>query len=300
MLFRSRIAFFLRANNELYESVSNFWVDFRFYDLLPGLDKHLTDLAEFSPLILIAPAQTLLLVAKAQRDIQGFSIAPRQIVSVAEVLDPEDQRFIEDTFSQQVDQIYQCTEGFLACTCPHGSLHLNEDAVIFEKEWLDQDTGRFVPIITDLRRQTQPMVRYRLDDVLVLDDQPCECGSGFAKLKFIEGRCDDMLVLPDGENKPAYIFADIVRQTMVKVDKLEDYRIVQTAIDSWSLYLSPSTPDIRQKAENQIKHLCGARELTPPRLLLFSMDKFENKDLMAKRRRISRTFSTKPVYPENA
>lgn len=37
-----------------------------------------------------------------------------------------------------------------------------------EKEWLDET--RFVPIITDLMRTSQPIVRYRLDDVLVIDE----------------------------------------------------------------------------------------------------------------------------------
>ena len=47
-----------------------------------------------------------------------------------------------------IDQVYQATEGFLACTCSAGHLHLNEDIIFVEKEYLDE--RRFYPVITDL------------------------------------------------------------------------------------------------------------------------------------------------------
>jgi putative adenylate-forming enzyme len=295
-----RIAFFLRANNALYESVNNLWVDFRFYDLQIPLDRYLKALSEFSPLILIAPAQTLQLIAKAQRELDRFSISPKQIVSVAEVLDPQDKAFIEETFGIAVDQIYQCTEGLLACTCPHGSLHLNEDAIIIEKEWIDKDSGRFVPVITDLRRQSQPIVRYRLDDVLVVDEEPCSCGSSLTRLKFIEGRCDDMLVFnsarkTEKDNNHRFVFADIIRRTLLKVDGLADYRVIQDAPEALSLFLSPFNEDTQASTQSHIHALCEAQEVKVPDCAFFPLDnesqQLKDKDLMTKRRRIVKNFA---------
>lgn len=91
----------------------------------------------------------------------------KKIISVAEVLEDIDREFISTIFQQTVHQIYQCTEGFLATTCKHGTLHINEDLVHIEKEYLDQERGIFVPIITDFMRKTQPIIRYRLNDILI-------------------------------------------------------------------------------------------------------------------------------------
>src|SRR5699024_2207014 len=105
-------------------------------------------------------------------------------------------------------------EGFLGCTCQHGTLHLNEDIVHIEKEWLDDN--RFIPIITDFTRQTQPIVRYRLDDILIQRKDPCPCGSHFTAIKYIEGRCDDVLILPGKNGQPVTLFADLCSRVIAQ------------------------------------------------------------------------------------
>ena len=39
------------------------------------------------------------------------------------------------------------------------------------------DGERVIPIVTDMWRGTQPIIRYRLDDVLQMHPQACSCGS---------------------------------------------------------------------------------------------------------------------------
>src|SRR5207245_10447167 len=99
-------------------------------------------------------------------------------------------------FNAPVHQIYQCTEGLLAVSCEQGSLHIQEDGVALQFEPLpgsdSEDEGRVMPIVTDLWRGTQPIIRYRLHDVLQLDPQPSPCGSPFQVIRALEGRCDDI------------------------------------------------------------------------------------------------------------
>ena len=74
-------------------------------------------------------------------------------------------------------QIYQCTEGLLAISCRAGALHLQEDLVSVQLEPLESEgegegeSERFTPIVTDLWRRTQPIIRYRLNDVVKLSAQ---------------------------------------------------------------------------------------------------------------------------------
>ncbi|GAA0345208.1 CoF synthetase [Morganella psychrotolerans] len=199
-----RVALFLRANNNLYESVNSRWLSFRFYDLLGDFEDNLNALVAYQPSIIVAPAQVLAEIAR--RKIKGeCSLSPKRVISVAEVLESDGKVLLKQVFDD-VGEVYQATEGFLGCTCEHGTLHLNEAFLYIEKEWLDE--RRFSPVITDFTRKTQPIVRYRLDDVLVIRDTPCPCGDVQTAIERIEGRCDDQLLLTDVQNKPVRLFAD--------------------------------------------------------------------------------------------
>ncbi|GMX66532.1 hypothetical protein Elgi_58040 [Paenibacillus elgii] len=224
---KHRIAFFLRANSNLYAAVGSRRLQFRFYDLLDPLERHLDRLREQQPTLLVAPPSMLRLLAERQRE-GRISIAPGRIVSVAEVLDPLDRRYIEETFGQTLHQVYQCTEGFLGATCAHGTLHMNEDIAVIQKEYVDLELRKFVPVITDFSRKAQPMIRYRLNDVLTERTEPCPCGSPFTAIDTIEGRCDDLFYFPawDGEGW-VRVFPDFISRALLAASgDIEAYRVV--------------------------------------------------------------------------
>ncbi|WP_200908869.1 F390 synthetase-related protein [Cronobacter condimenti] len=227
-----RVALFLRADNNLYQSVNSRWLSLTFYDLFQPFDTLLTRLEADAPSIIVAPAQVLRALALAV--LAGkLNVAPKKVISVAEVLDPQDRALLAQVFTD-VGEVYQATEGFLAATCAHGVLHLNEAFIHVEKAWID--ARRFVPLITDFTRTTQPIVRYRLDDVLVARDTPCTCGDPSLALSHIEGRQDDQLVLPDGQGAERVIFGDLCNRALARVLPLTaDYRLIQEGTECLTL-----------------------------------------------------------------
>lgn len=257
-LARHSIAFFLRANSNLYTAVRNPLIRFEFYDLMRGLDEHVPRLNAQNPSILIAPAQVLQQLA-LRADV---SVRPKRTVSVAEVLEPQVRTLVERRFGSPVHQIYQCTEGFLAHTCRYGSLHLNEDMVYIEKDWIDEGSGRFAPVITDFNRKSQPVIRYRLDDVLVADGTPCPCGSAFARIAAIEGRCDDILDARTADGKPYALYADFVRRALIADDAVREYRVEQHG-RTLHLFLTPDTEQTRRAAESALQRLWQTLGLRP-------------------------------------
>jgi len=49
--------------------------------------------------------------------------------------------------------------------------------------------------MTILQKEALPMIRYRIGDITVMDDEPCSCGRTHPRVQRIQGRVDDMLII---------------------------------------------------------------------------------------------------------
>lgn len=277
------IAFFLRANSNLYTTLGSKRIDFQFYDLWSPWEEHLRRLHSHPPDVVVAPASVLKKLTEGGEKAKGVpNLAPRQVVSVAEVLEAEDERAIVAAWGVPVQQVYQATEGFLGASCSAGRVHLNEEQVFFEMEWLDAERRRFVPIVTDFSRTTQLVVRYRLDDVLRLAEGPCPCGRPTLSLEAIEGRADEVLEGLALDGRPVSVFPDLVRNAMSRVEGLADYRLVQEG-DRWRV----ATPSHGTAAgvEREIAALADRLGIHRPAV---AFEPWSDVPLGEKRRRIRR------------
>jgi putative adenylate-forming enzyme len=192
----------------------------------------------FQPDVLIGPPSLLGFLAASAAS-GRLHIRPERLISVAEVLEPHDREQIAGAFGAPVEQIYQCTEGLLAVSCAAGSLHIQEDVVALQLEPVPGDPARVMPIVTDLWRTTQPIIRYRLNDVLQIEPRRCACGSDFRVIRAIEGRSDDVCyfeALAGGERP---FFPDTIRRMILLADaQILDYQALQRRCGDLHIRLS--------------------------------------------------------------
>ncbi|MBC8143768.1 MAG: adenylate cyclase [Armatimonadetes bacterium] len=245
-----RVAFFLRSNSNLYERVGG-RVRFRYFDLMTQITEQIAALNDYAPNLIVAPPSLLTALADAASR-GNLRARPEKIVSVAETLEAHDKTVLETAFGVAVGQIYQCTEGFLAATCPHGRLHVNEDLVALQYEPLPgsatmpPSAKQVSPVVTDLWRRTQPIIRYRLGDILTLANAPCPCESDFQVIESVGGRCDDLCYFPDvATGEPRRFYPDTVRRMVLLADSakqvspvIADYAAIQTAPGNLSVHLA--------------------------------------------------------------
>lgn len=251
-----RVAFFLRANSRLYERTSSL-VQFRFFDLMDPIARVIEALNEFQPRLVVGPPSLLGQLADAA-SARTLRIAPTRLISVAEVIEPHDRARIAAVFQAPVGEVYQCTEGLVAVTCAHGTLHVQEDVMVVQPEaFLPDDPTRITPVLTDLWRRVQPIVRYRLGDILRLDGAPCPCGSSWRRIAAIEGRQDDLCWFPDGSDVLRVVFPDAIRRmVLLASDRIVEYRAEQRAAGELHVDLDVSDDahftDIAQSVERTV------------------------------------------------
>ena len=122
----------------------------------------------------------------------------------AEPYTEETRRKIETALGIDVYNSYGLSEmngPGVAFECDHkAGMHLWEDNYIIEivnpqtgEPLPDGETGEMV--LTTLRREAMPLLRYRTRDITSVIPSPCACGRTHRRLNRITGRADDMLIV---------------------------------------------------------------------------------------------------------
>lgn len=243
LLRKKQITLALPGMSALYHSASKgSRVRLAFLDLTLGIDAAKAELRRLAPDVLVAPPKVLRMLAE-----DGL-LAGIRTFSGAEVLDDIDREVVSCATGFPVREIYMATEGLFGVACAHGTLHLAEDVVRFE--WKEvPDTGLVSPIVTDLVRRVQPMIRYRMNDLLELSPEPCPCGSAYQAVRRVHGRLDDVF-----EIGAVRVTPDIVRNAIVDSDaRIRDFHVIQRRDGSIQVSLDPSLPeDVAQAARQSL------------------------------------------------
>jgi putative adenylate-forming enzyme len=211
------------------QQLSLTWMNTLFIDLNQPEHTWRSTLQAFQPEIVIAPVQTLCRLSHLQLE-KKMNLHPQKIISTAEILTAAEEKLITTTFAQNILQLYQCAEGWLGLSCEFGTLHLFEDAYLIEKEWVDETNNRFVPVVTALNRRVQPLVRYRMEDILVEKQKPCACQSPMLGVERIVGRCEDILYFSTMSRQHTLkpIYSDILRQAVTMcAGGIQKFQIIQ-------------------------------------------------------------------------
>ena len=257
---RHRVALALPTEASLYHSAgAGSRIALRFFDLAQGPESWADELAAFDPDTLVAPPKVLRWLAERGR------LTARNLFSGAEVLDPLDRAVIEAVSGRRLREIYMATEGLFGVSCPHGTLHLAEDVVHFEFERPDPASPLVVPLVTDFTRRSQAMIRYRMNDLIELDPDPCPCGSAFQAVRRIEGRSDDVFHLSAADGTIRLVTPDVLRNTVVDSDPaIQDYRVIQTGANAVLLALPPDLPGaVAARARQALGAHFAGRGLAP-------------------------------------
>ncbi len=158
------------------------------------------------------------------------------------------RRRIQETLNVTATDNYSLSEvmgpGIAGECLERDGLHVNEDHFLVEV--IDPATLAPVPpgqpgelVITTLTKEAFPLVRYRTRDLTSLVPGPCPCGRTSVRIRRIEGRTDDMLVI-----RGVNVFPSQVEAVLREVEGAEPlYRVVierPRALDQVTVQLAVS------------------------------------------------------------
>lgn len=186
LLHRQRLALHLRANSALYSDVGNSRFAFAHFPIEAAPGETLAALRGFAPTILVAPPHRLLALADLG-ELPGLA----HLFYGSEPMSEAERSHVASQLGLMPQPIYQATEGFFGAACRHGRLHLGDHSLEIELEPVPGTHG-FRPVITDLRRRSQPIVRLRGDDFLELPGEACPCGFAGRAIAPVAGRVQDV------------------------------------------------------------------------------------------------------------
>lgn len=158
-----------------------------------------------------------------------LNIPLHRVVSTGEPLDRSARLAMIDVWGARVANTWatsECGPAASGCFAADG-MHLSEDLVIVEP--VDAG-GRPVPrgeraakvLLTNLYNTVLPLVRYELTDQVVMEPEPCPCGSPRARVRAIEGRQEDIFYYPN-----ARIHPHVLRSPLVRDPAVTEYQVVQ-------------------------------------------------------------------------
>ncbi|MFZ3074251.1 MAG: F390 synthetase-related protein [Minisyncoccales bacterium] len=279
------LAFILRVSAPAF-NLDKFGHKLTYISQLNPIEKIIDELEKLDPNILSAPPSMLKIIAK-EVEAGRLAIKPKRVISYAEVLYPDVKIYLEKVFGGVIHQIYKCTEGPVAITCRYGSLHINEDLVAVET--LNGDgtaTAAGEPckrlLITDLHKHSQPIIRYELNDIIVIDKNKCRCGSNFRVIKEVQGRADDMFWgLRNGSLAEQFVFQDYISRAIISTSgDIDDFQAIQTDYDKIVLRikLAPGAAGegLREKLSCSIKKIFSDYDCALPDIEIIFADPVPN------------------------
>lgn len=241
------------------KGTNGWFYDVRPFDVGQPLAKIVEELNRFQPHMLSGYATILKVLGEAQARGE-LRIHPTELGNGGEPLLPDVKVFLEKVFGVPVLNGYASSEHLYMAMSLKGAegMHLLEDDLIFE-------LGDDYTAVTNLFNDTMPLIRYRMDDVLI----PEGIRQGpypYTKVRDVVGRQENALVFTNEHGREEFIHPIVVAELVVP--GLNAWQIVLESRTSFRFRakideaLSPDErAATRQRIEDTVKALLADKEM---------------------------------------
>jgi phenylacetate-CoA ligase len=227
------------------------------HDIRTPVSEQLGWLARRDPeIILTYPSNLHALVMQSRKMGTGLPRL-RQVMTMAERLEPHQRAACERHWGVPVVDTYSCMETSTIALQAPGHTHYLVQAEKLYLEVLDEYDRPCTPgqvgrvVISALHNFATPLIRYELGDYAEVGG-PCPTGRGLPVLTRIMGRSRNMAILPSGDR----VWPSIRASHFVDIAPVRQFQLVQRTVDSIEVSLvvaAPLTEDQRLRLRNILR-----------------------------------------------
>jgi phenylacetate-CoA ligase len=193
----------------------------------------------FKPSIIYGYPSAIYILAMylQENSIDADRLAIKVIITPGELITTQQRELIEKVFRCKTANEYGCSEtGGFVYECPQGSWHISSELTFVE--FLDEQgnpvtsgqTGEI--ILTHLRNDYMPLIRYRVGDLGAPLSEMCSCGRGLPLMEVSVAKESDVFRLANGRTYSSKIF-DYINIAVSKTypSSVLQFRVIQKSLD---------------------------------------------------------------------
>lgn len=197
------------------------------------------ELNRFRPNVLIGYGSYLEAFFKTIYSMEVNIQLPQVLLYGGDAMTNAGRDFIEEKFGVPVLSTYQAMECFkIGFFCENReNFHLHEDLCHVKivnadgEEVADDEKGEVV--ISNLVNRGTVLLNYRLGDIASISNRKCSCGRTLSLLSEIEGRVEDIIILPDGQ----FVHPRVVWSIFKHKNEVLQYQLIQHELMRFELKL---------------------------------------------------------------
>jgi phenylacetate-CoA ligase len=244
----------------------------------PGnTDKQIKMMIDLKSTVLCATSSYALLLAEEieKRGVRGNIHLKKGVIGSERWGDKMRAR-IAGELGVELYDIYGLTEIYgpgIGIDCVHNcGMHMWTDYLYYEI--IDPKTGNHVPegevgeiVITTLKKEGAPLIRYRTHDLTRAIPGKCACGSEYPRIDRIIGRSDDMvkvrgaIIYPSRVDELLSTIDGVSSEYQIMIDHL-DGKDILTLLFETKLEIGASTYNLEKTVEEEFKEKIGIMPIT--------------------------------------
>jgi phenylacetate-CoA ligase len=185
----------------------------------------------------------------------------KMVMTESELLLPEHRAEFARAFGVPVFDEYSAFEVLnVYYECRYGGRHVSADRLVVE---VTDEHGVPVPdgtegeiVVTSFLERAQPLLRYRLGDVGLIEPGRCRCGRRFPRLRLTLGRVNDSVLLPTGRR----LYPDAFLHIAATFPGVAECFVHQDGAGRISVAVVPSGdagPDLPDAVAARVRELAG-------------------------------------------
>lgn len=154
----------------------------------------------------------------------------KAVVTSSEKLNSEMRELFYEVYGCRTFDSWSGVEACgLVSECEYGKLHVSPDVGIIEildKSGKPVKSGEMGEVVcTGLLNYDQPLIRYRIGDLMRPGEGGCKCGRNLPVIEEIVGRVEDVVVGPDGRQMVRF------HSIFIGISKIIEAQVIQWAVD---------------------------------------------------------------------